>query len=1053
MNSKTILNGRRPTARPCTAGQRELLRIGLPIIAVILLLMPLCSTDVTIQLFTDTDNRVDERYESASNLIRINLPYFVESVAAGNTTHGRGVAWIFNDTLRFKDPVNLVDASVNIGLGDPFFHTLIGADVDLDGYTEFLFMMFNMTNMNLVVVDFDGGGSVTEYNYDATPNPIGIVIGDFNGDALVDVGVYDDYRVVMRDLGTGAFIGGYTVPLTAELVKTVIGNFSIAPGDEFAVMWIEDPYTSSSKVLVGTMFGDGTPIAPPIESDSHVHGFDMVSFEHESNFDNIAVTMFDMDAEESILVGINANVTPRFELRDAKYQGDSYVKTGKFNMDTQEDLVVVPGQRSDVIFVSGVDGRMMRLSHEECVSMGSRGFAADYLDSDSHTDVMLEGPRGQISLIRGSNGETGYEDPRLPGPFQQVLSYDINNDGRSDAITLYGEINVLLSDTEAPQVTLDPLYPAHPTVYDPYLKVELTATDEMYVKEAKVYIRPADLMVPGYQENEMTEAQNGKYIFLQTDLQPGNYEYYIEVVDPYLNTYSYGNFTNPHILQVEGHQASGVHYNVTFDEARRHVLALGNDSLGENRIYNVASDGEAKTTSLRVFSSDFTKLGEFTIDGTATDDVFEVYTGMFDGDGVLDPILIGTNYTHVRIWAFSGDTFTSWRNSSYNLQPARLEHSMVIVDDDGDKIDELSYVGLNSSGFFLIRADDGFTTWNDVVLKEMYTVVDYVSVNMFGSDPQLAILRDNNEINLYHLNNVTYIKTLNYTSPGATIFDEPFSIQAYKNSTHSSGQLVVVYRSWLIDVPTNYICLVDKDTVNVGDWPSYTFTGQHIRVTLLHDVDDDGADELSYLDTGGNATLFELSSTAIQSWSVYVSDAIPRSWIVLDFDGDGEREFVISTADDLLTAISFSGTIDYRANAGIAFNMETIGNVDVGAGDDIVAFPIFKSRNTLATIRNIDLLYKLNVAFDLETNLTIQGSSLWTNATVLNVYGEPVNDASVSLVASYRFGGGISEQTMGLVYDEVDELYTTTVSPNWPMGLVNLSLSVSHVYYDGVVQD
>ncbi|MHA2210636.1 MAG: hypothetical protein ACXABV_15885, partial [Candidatus Thorarchaeota archaeon] len=338
MNSNRVMSGRRPTARPFTAGQRELLWIGIPLLAIVLLMVPMCSTDVTIQPFSEDNRRIDERHESASNLIRVNLPYFVESVAAGNTTHGRGVAWIFNDTLRFKDPVNLVDASVNIGLGDPFFHTLIGADVDLDGYTEFLFMMFNMTNMNLVVVDFDGGGSVIEINYDATPNPIGIVIGDFNGDASIDVGVYDDYRVVMRDLGTGAFIGGYTVPINAILVKTVVGNFSIAAGDEIAVMWILDPYTSSSKVVVGTMFGDGIPIAPPIESDSHYHGFDMASFEHENNFDNIAVTMLDMDAQESVLVGINANVTPRFELRDAKYQGDSYVKTGKFNMDTQEDL-------------------------------------------------------------------------------------------------------------------------------------------------------------------------------------------------------------------------------------------------------------------------------------------------------------------------------------------------------------------------------------------------------------------------------------------------------------------------------------------------------------------------------------------------------------------------------------------------------------------------------------------------------------------------------------------------------------------------------------------
>ncbi|MHA2352563.1 MAG: hypothetical protein ACXABX_05535, partial [Candidatus Thorarchaeota archaeon] len=487
--------------------------------------------------------------------------------------------------------------------------------------------------------------------------------------------------------------------------------------------------------------------------------------------------------------------------------------------------------------------------------------------------------------------------------------------------------------------------------------------------------------------------------------------------------------------------------------AQRHVLALGNDSLGDSRIYNVVTDFELKTTTLRVFSTDFTKLGEFTLTDSATDEMFEVYTGMFDGDNVLDPILISNNYTHVKIWAFNGDTFTSWKNTSYNLYPAKSEHGMVIVDDDGDNIDELAYVGENSTGLFLIRADDSFATWTDVALKETAAIVDYVPINMFGSDPQLAILRYDNAVYLYHLNNVTYLKTLNYTSPGATIFDDPFGIQVYKNSTHSSDQLLVVYRSWLVDVPTNYVCLVDENTVNVGDWPSYTFTGQHIRVTIPFDVDDDGVDELSLLDAGGNASLYELSTTAVQSWTVYVSDAIPRSNIIADFDGDGEREFVISTSDDLLTAVSFGGTIDYRANAGIAFNMAPIGNVDVGAGEDIVAFPIFKSRNTLATIRNIDLLYMLDVSFDLEANLTLQGSSIWANTTVLNVYGEPVGDASVSLVASYRFGGGISEQTMGMVYDELADLYTTTVAPNWPMGMANLSLSVNHVYYEDIVQE
>ncbi|MHA2083708.1 MAG: FG-GAP repeat domain-containing protein, partial [Candidatus Thorarchaeota archaeon] len=705
MKRKRTVSSFRPIDRQYTKSQTELLRIGLPLIAIILFLVPMCTTDVTIQTSTDSSIGVDERYEPASNLIRINLPYFVESVAAGNTTHGRGVAWIFNDTLRFKDPVNLVDASVNIGLGDPFFHTLIGADIDLDGHTEFLFMMFNMTNMNLVVVDFDGGGSATKYNYDSIPNPIGIIVGDFNGDALIDAAVHDQIRVVMKDLSIDTIIGGFIVPGGGELVKTVVGNFSKEVEDEIGVLYITDPGTAMEKTQVDTIFGNGTFI-DHVESLQMVRGFDIVSFKHENNSDNLAVTMYEYGPMESVLVVFHANLTPRFEIRDTKYFGDSYVKVGHFNMDSQEDLVVVPGQYFNMFFVSGDDGRIMRISTEECISMSPKAFATGLLDSDSHTDVAIEGERGQFALYRGSNAATGYEDPRLPAPFEQILSYDINGDGRDDVVTLYGQINVLLSDTEPPQVTLDPLYPTHPTVYDPYLKVELTATDEMYVQEANVYLRPADLVIPGYQVNEMTEAQNGKFIFFETDLQPGIYQYYIEVVDPYLNTYSYGNFTHPYAMKVEGHLASGVHYNVTFDQAQRHVLALGNNSLDENRIYTVVSDWELKITSLRVFDSNFTKLGEFTLTETATDEEFEVYTGMFDGDNVLDPILIGNNHTHLRIWAFNGDTFTSWKNATYNLFPAKSEHGMIIVDDDGDNIDELSYVGENSTGLFLIRADD-----------------------------------------------------------------------------------------------------------------------------------------------------------------------------------------------------------------------------------------------------------------------------------------------------------------------------------------------------------
>jgi protocatechuate 3,4-dioxygenase beta subunit len=931
---------------------------------------------------------------------------------------------------------------------------LTGVDIDTDGHTEFLVMGFN-ASMNLVVVDFDTG-LATHYEY-PLGDPKEIIVGDFNGDAVADVAVYDSIRVIMKDLASDTMIGVYPNPpfTDEEIARVCLGNFSSSPGDELVVLYLYRPYSGNEKTMVETIYGNGSRIQPtPFETPQRIHGFDVTSYELEGDYNRIAATMYDYDLGETVLLVLDANLIPVKEQRDPRYLGESYVKTGHFNMDSQKDIVVVPGQWFTMWYFDGIDGNFLGASQEECVAMSPRAFATGFFDSDSHTDVSVEGPRGQFALFRGSNGETGYEDPRLPGYFEQILSYDMNGDGRDDAVLLHEQISVLISDTQPPVVTLDPLYPTHPTIYDPYLKVELTATDEMYVEQAKVYIRPAGFASgAGYLENEMTESPNGKYIFLETDLQPGDYDYYIEVVDPYLNTYSYGNDTSPYTLNVEGHFASGVHYNVTFDEAKRHILAIGNDSLGDNRIYNVVTDWNSKTATLLAFNPDFTKLGEFTLENVSTDHEFEVYTGIFDGDAILDPVLVRNNQTHVSIWVFNGDTFQSWKNATYDFIPTKREHYIVIVDDDGDGVDELSYVGQNSTGLFLVRADNDFSTWSDSVVKEWYEIIDYVPVQMYGSNPQIAILKGNNQIELFQLYNVTNIKTLNYTSPGSTLFDEPISVQTFKNSSHSSEQLLVMYRSWLIDTPTNYICLVDGTTADVGDWPSYTVTGHHIKLTWPYDVDIDGVDELSCFDDSGNVTLYELSSSISQSWTIFVSEAIPRSGAVLDFEGDGEDEFVIATSDDQLVGISFDGAIDYSATVGIAFNMAPIGNVDVGAGEDIVAFPIFRAPDTLATIRNIDLLYKLDVTFDLEASVTLQGSSLWANATVLNVYGDPVSDASVSLVATYRFGGATSDQTMGMVYDDVAELHTTTVSPNWPMGLANLSLSVIHQYYEGVVQE
>jgi hypothetical protein len=341
-------------------------------------------------------------------------------------------------------------------MGSVFHQTLIGADVDTDGHTEFLVMVQNITSMNLVVVDFDTG-SATEYQF-PFGNPLGIIVGDFNGDAVTDIGVYYSIRLVTKDLSTDSFIGVYPeTPFTdEEIVKACVGNFSLDAGDEIAIMYRYMPGSGMERTVVDTAYGNGT-IIDHMESMQQQHGFDIIPFETERDYDSIALTMYDYTFGESVLVGLNANLSLRFDHRDPRYYGESYVKTGLFNMDSQKDLVVVPGQWFTMWFFDGLDGKPVGFSQEECMAMSARAFATGFFDSDSHTDVSVEGPRGQFALFRGSNRETGYEDPRLPGSFEQILSYDMNGDGRDDAVILYGQISVLISDTQPPDVTLDPL--------------------------------------------------------------------------------------------------------------------------------------------------------------------------------------------------------------------------------------------------------------------------------------------------------------------------------------------------------------------------------------------------------------------------------------------------------------------------------------------------------------------------------------------------------------------------------------------------------------------
>ncbi len=394
---------------------------------------------------------------------------------------------------------------------------------------------------------------------------------------------------------------------------------------------------------------------------------DMITHSKRSGTDDLAITLMNQDSGISELVGIYGNnLTSSYVRKIGEFNGEGYLKTGSFNDDSIDDLAVVPSMWYTAWFFDGNTGTIIRHTQEEVSCYWNRGFAVALLDSDSYSDLALEGPRGQLTLIRGSNGITGYEENRLPGPFYQVTSYDINEDGREDIITVMDSVSILLSDTETPSVVLGPLYPTHPTIYDTFMKVELTATDNVHVARATIYIKPATggILTP-FVPNEMIRAPNDKFIYITTDLQAGEYLYYVKVVDAYLNTFSYGNETNPEVLNVEDHFAEGFYITATIDHAMGHVLAVGNNSAGDELVHIITLGTTTRIAYLRTFAPNGTSVSNITIGTTTSSDSFEVYSGLHDGDTILDPIVARYNYTHTLFYLFHGNDLTSWKNVTY----------------------------------------------------------------------------------------------------------------------------------------------------------------------------------------------------------------------------------------------------------------------------------------------------------------------------------------------------------------------------------------------------
>jgi hypothetical protein len=77
----------------------------------------------------------------------------------------------------------------------------------------------------------------------------------------------------------------------------------------------------------------------------------------------------------------------------------------------------------------------------------------------------------------------------------------------------------------------------------------------------------------------------------------------------------------------------------------------------------------------------------------------------------------------------------------------------------------------------------------------------------------------------------------------------------------------------------------------------------------------------------------------------------------------------------------------------------------------------------------------------------VQGEAWDANVTVVNAYGETVDDASVYLSTHFLNPEGPAVNTFGLYFNWFSQKYWGETDAAWPMGLVNVSVFVDHGFY------
>ncbi|MGQ4871623.1 MAG: hypothetical protein ACP6IT_07285, partial [Candidatus Thorarchaeota archaeon] len=979
---------------------------------------------------------------AADYLLRYSASTTVTALAPGTVGGERGYAFVDDGADRLYFVMPLADTVVTVSLpsGTQYPDTIVGSDLDGDGETEFLVGTDNTTHRQVLEVDV---GSESVLTYIVSVQTIDeILVGDFDGLGEPDIAVVDmsqSRRIITIDRATSTVIGTYLA--AAEISCVDVGNYNTTPGDEISI-------GSGSQVTV--ISGAASVLASTVLPGSVPA---LITFQYGIGVEDIAVAQ--NGGNLTVLEGTTLNVIYARTFAPGT-TADIFMKTANITLDGQIDLVVSQSDTDFVYFLDGFDGST-QYARQSGVHADTP-FDVGLVDSDECDDVVILTDQDRVCFLHGSDGTIGYTETEIEAA-TRAYAYDIDADGRDDMLAVAGrDIYVRLSDTSSPYLDPLPVWPSHPTVADDYVKIEVGVVESSSVEVAQLHIRIAGQL--GWPETRDLEpsASGDKYFNFLVGLPAHRYEYYIEIVDSYRNAAYVGGMDSPLSFEITGHLAWEQEITYPYNMRTENVMVEGNTSTGQMVFYTASMEpraGGGFEVIIRQYHPNGTVLQSAAVPiGTDDDTQFALLSAKIDSDAVVDLELLTTNDTRSAVYHINGINLSFV--TEIISQKIRDLSYVFVFDDNDDGLTEIHVV--DGGGLRILRrGSDGTWTNTQITLVSELTgkSIQGSAWAQTGEDGsyQLVVTLNDTHVMMYDATNLSLMteQTIQFES---AYTDSTFAtIAPFHNASIGRQQFIEILTIWRGSVPDTRLYFFDVQTTNISETGVHTISSYQYRSSYLYDLESDGIDELFMLSTDGMLSLMHLSGTLTVDWSIYLGDANPSGYVVTDFDGEDGPELVVFTHQDkTIRAVNLDGHITRTVSlARIVYNPVAVGAVDPGAGQDIAAFPILEPYHMyVGVVRDLDWYYRVNYTVDFSATDIVQGGSVSMNVTARNIYGEPLANATVTMTTRYSLGGQVTERTYGLVYNSATQKFGADVQVNWPMGLVNMSLSIADEYYHPV---